>query len=504
MKELKEELKYFLNNKVLIATLIIVTLLSYGFAITHMSIGVDDLCFDRYVDGTYILSANRWGTWLIYKILGINEYNPFFVEGLTALIYMGTALLMCASIRSVAKDKISNAGYVVMACMFASFPVLQFPFRYQVTSISVSLGNALLILIVALTYHRFVNAKKPRKILPILLSFIVYGFIGGLAISTYESCIQTYIFFTCAMLLTHIRYVDKDIKFIKVVGLGLIFVLVLLICLAFYAGIGNLVINHLKEEQTYTGNYAYHQMNQLNEKGIAKLKSKVKSMIFYNPEEIFLTTFTCINIVFVFVAFAESIKNKSGKYLLLALVGGLANAIFFCMLYTLYYRTEFSWAVTVGFESMYIFEFFRNINPAKTEKLLIFIFVVLVFVGMRETAEYGYEDFRNNEHSKDVVQLIGNTIIRECENYKEKPVVYLTKQLFSDTDLLIWGFTAFEQKGLELTKYFNYLGYDIQGVDRGLYYVVDAFKDDYENSVKLNNYVSEGEQYIYVQLDNDL
>lgn len=47
--EYKEQIKYFILNKKYMIAIIIIGILSYGFTITHYSIGIDDLCFDRYV-----------------------------------------------------------------------------------------------------------------------------------------------------------------------------------------------------------------------------------------------------------------------------------------------------------------------------------------------------------------------------------------------------------------------------------------------------------------------
>lgn len=61
-KEYKENIKYFLNNKKYITAIIIITFLSYGFILTHFTVGIDDLCFDRYLNKGYWLAADRWGS----------------------------------------------------------------------------------------------------------------------------------------------------------------------------------------------------------------------------------------------------------------------------------------------------------------------------------------------------------------------------------------------------------------------------------------------------------
>ena len=53
MKDLFDEIKKFMQNKIFIICLILTAILSFGFGITHISIGIDDLCFDRY--GLFII-----------------------------------------------------------------------------------------------------------------------------------------------------------------------------------------------------------------------------------------------------------------------------------------------------------------------------------------------------------------------------------------------------------------------------------------------------------------
>ena len=38
----------------------ITTIMAYGFMLCNFAVGVGDLCLNRYVDSTYILSAGRW------------------------------------------------------------------------------------------------------------------------------------------------------------------------------------------------------------------------------------------------------------------------------------------------------------------------------------------------------------------------------------------------------------------------------------------------------------
>ena len=134
MKEIFEEVKNFMQNKIFIICLILITILSFGFGITHISVGIDDLCFDRYVTGTWMLSENRWGTWAIYNLFKIDSFTPFWLEFMTVLIYFVTALVLCAIVKIVSKDKLSDVSYLLLGCGYISFPILSFQFVYQSTN----------------------------------------------------------------------------------------------------------------------------------------------------------------------------------------------------------------------------------------------------------------------------------------------------------------------------------------------------------------------------------
>lgn len=118
MKEIvetyKEQVKYFISNKRYMVTMIIVAILSYGFTITHYSIGMDDLCFDRYVHGTYLLSAKRWGTWLLYNVLQINEFTPFWLDAVVVIFMVIIAIVLSAFIRKQYGNKIMELYFIFM------------------------------------------------------------------------------------------------------------------------------------------------------------------------------------------------------------------------------------------------------------------------------------------------------------------------------------------------------------------------------------------------------
>ena len=61
IKQYKEEVKQLVCHKRYFLAMIIVSILSYGFAITNYSVGVYDLCFDRYIKLNIYIVSKKMG-----------------------------------------------------------------------------------------------------------------------------------------------------------------------------------------------------------------------------------------------------------------------------------------------------------------------------------------------------------------------------------------------------------------------------------------------------------
>ena len=137
INEYKECFKYFINNRIFMFIIILTAVLSYGFAITNYSVGIDDLALDRYVSGTWILSAGRWGTWLVYNILGITKFTPFWLEFVSAILIIITAITICAILKKKLKEKYNITLYIILAATYISYPLINQSFIYQPTNLSI-------------------------------------------------------------------------------------------------------------------------------------------------------------------------------------------------------------------------------------------------------------------------------------------------------------------------------------------------------------------------------
>lgn len=120
-KQYQEAIKYFINKKIFIMIVILITILSFGFAVTNSSVGMDDTAFDRYYQDKEMLAIGRWGSYLVYQILNITEFIPFWIDFIASSIIMLTAVLWCIFLKKNLEDKLSITAYIIFASIFISF-----------------------------------------------------------------------------------------------------------------------------------------------------------------------------------------------------------------------------------------------------------------------------------------------------------------------------------------------------------------------------------------------
>ena len=134
--EYKENIKYFITKKTYIITIIMLTILCYGFYITNFSVGVDDFSQDRYVTGTYLLSQGRWGNVLLARLLNFTTFVPFWTEFIATIFLVFTAILLSAFIRKEIGHIVDKTVYYVLfSGILISYPVIHHIFLYNLTNL---------------------------------------------------------------------------------------------------------------------------------------------------------------------------------------------------------------------------------------------------------------------------------------------------------------------------------------------------------------------------------
>ena len=124
MRQLFDEINYFLRQKFFMLFLCITAIACYGFAITHVGIGVDDTMVDIYIQDGLEVIMGRWTCFLVNKLFHFGEYMPFITEFAGMLLLMTAAVLYCVLFKRLAGDKITVTAYTAFACAFVSCPFI--------------------------------------------------------------------------------------------------------------------------------------------------------------------------------------------------------------------------------------------------------------------------------------------------------------------------------------------------------------------------------------------
>lgn len=498
--EYKKQIKYFLNNKIYMISVILVAILSYGFTITHYSIGIDDLCFDRYVSGTYILSAKRWGTWALYNIFNIKEFSPFWLDFIVALLMVVIAIVLSAFIKKQFGDKIKTGGYIIFSSLLISNPLINQFFIYQSTNLAIVVSNLIVICCSIVIFENYFNENKKYI-------NIISGLILTIPISMYESCIQTFLVFLFVTIF--IKTIQNNTSLKKLFKYFCLSVLMLALGVAMYFIIGKALLFILDKLGYMHKNFAYNHSLWTNEifkdatimeKIHVVYKLIVQDMVtqikVYLPIRIFIIFFLII-FVMEYIDFLKT--NKLSK--LVILVGTfLTNFIFIVLLTILLFRMQFSWIVTTAFMGLYIYQKFTN--KEKLKYIINMCAILLIIVQTRMLNQYFYNDYKRYEKEKYIANDIAINVMKTTD-YKNKPILCITTEpkdhniyeINGDNGLRIfqWGITAFDESQTEITKFINEQGYEFL-------YITD--KESKKAKEKFKNLDEETKNKNIIELDD--
>ena len=462
MEKIKEDYKiatkYFLKNKLFIVTIILVTILSFGFTITNPSVGMDETAFDRYYQNKEMLESGRWGSYLLYSGLGIIEFIPFWIDFLVATIIAFIAVMWCIFLKKNLQEKLSIGAYLVFATIFISFPIINESYIFSNSSLAVMLGTFLASLGIMLFYENYNNIHK--KMIYLLISIIL-----AVAFSMYEACGQIMLVSICITTLLML-YTNKDKKIKEIFkyafcALGILIAGVILdeiiVKLIYMAGVR--ASNEADKEISW-GKYGIVESLQLIMINIVNAMRNTK----YFPVLIF-DTFSGIGLA---ISILQSDKKKNWMILIIFIAMFLSNfAISMLQLDSVLYRTCTSWGLFVAVIIMVAYKF---LSEYKITKILAIIMIGMLVLQQTKTLnQLFYNDYMR--YQKDL--HIAYELIYDLEKDYDtsKPLVIMGTPYKGRGDygaqsnslsVLWWGKKAFNDNGREFIKFLNSLGYDFK------------------------------------------
>lgn len=121
------------------AALTLTAVCSYGFLITHHTVGIDDTPFSLYFEEGLNAIVGRWFLFLLNKVFHVAEFVPFIVDLAGVLILMTATAVWGILLRSICGERVPRWGYLLFSCIFLSCPLLAEVYPYYLHN-GVSIG----------------------------------------------------------------------------------------------------------------------------------------------------------------------------------------------------------------------------------------------------------------------------------------------------------------------------------------------------------------------------
>ncbi len=141
MKKLGAAFREFISNKIYMIMLSLTAVCSYGFMVSHPTVGIDDTAIPAYFQDGLAPAMGRWSLYLLNKLFHVSDFAPWMTELAGVLLLMASATLWCAVIYQIAGRTVSVWGYAFFAALFISCPLISEVYVYYLhNGISIAYG----------------------------------------------------------------------------------------------------------------------------------------------------------------------------------------------------------------------------------------------------------------------------------------------------------------------------------------------------------------------------
>lgn len=503
MKNLKEEIEFFVRKIEYIIPLIITAILSFGFVITHYSVNIDTLSSERYYREGELLTQSRYGGVLLDKIFGVMEYNPFFVDCLAVIFLVMASIAFCILFKKISKNKINTVAYTIFSCLFVSYPLINEIFVYT----PMSLGVCFSFFIVAVILNLLYSYRDSKKIRNLIYSTLLMSLI----ISIYESSAAVLL---CGFFIIEILdfiYNNQNKKIKEGIMNLVIMAIPMVVALIINSIISNLIFA-LGDISPNANRAAKTIMYQAL--GLANGIKNLINTVFYNYIvngflylPITVMQISCVIMFIIGIVYAVKHKNIT---IFLLFLGSICSIFALSVIQgnSAPYRTCQVFQIFSAFAFMILIQSLINANKSKIVKnIFICLSFLVIFYQAKDLNKYFYLNYTRYEQEKialvsmaeqlklnyDIknkpVVFVGNydlsNYIKErCyiktdtlgakianklvsiidpdnQTYSEEKYAYIYKPIDSNINsYLNWGTRAFSEVNTEILKWLDILGYD--------------------------------------------
>lgn len=546
MKSFWEEFKYFWSNKFYAVAVSLTAVCSYGFLVSHETIGIDDTCIPLYFEDGLAPAVGRWTLYLINKCFHLSDFAPWMTEiaGVLLLLFAVTAWCVVFS-RILGRGK-SIVGYTFFSAVFLSCPLISEIYVYYLhNGISLAYGLTAICLLLVLKAMETGQIKKKRASYTVGAAVVLAAALG-----CYESFM---IVFAVGMLFAFILvrgFADHEKKYLgnPLSWVGMLFVTAVS-AVAFRWLILSLIsaLFHIEIPESFLVKY----------RSVFSFEDMSRAEFFMNVKRFwlkyYLNAFAYLPIaVLVFgiaalfmLCIVRGIRKKDIFLPLAALAVPLAPA---CMVIIegkeTYYRASQYVPLIGAFAIFLILMLIREHLPKFCMAVGAALAFVLLWNQCAEMNKWFYVDYLKYQDTRNVMEQVAYDLEKGYD--LQKPIVFrgayfvpfgIAKDAYLEFDsaryrwirrigdlidphlvekynaegvygyvfaetpvnsTLRWGVTAFDGTGGELGNFMKMLGHDFK-IETDLKKIEEAQKRTVEmTNFPENGYIREYEEYIIV------
>lgn len=421
-KELFQDIKNLKNGKWIVRILIAVAVLTYGYFVTHSTIGMDDTAIETYFVEGFAPYVGRWTLFLLNYVFDFASYTPYFMDILGVALLCLAAYLFCVLWTRISGGKVRTLSLIAFATIFITYPLIGEVYIFYLHN-GISLSFVLMAL-TGLAWWDYLS-KGDRK------QFIWMTLFLSLAIGCYESFATVYIVLICGIYtLGLVNGTIKKRKF-KIWLKDLVFAVIPLVLAMLIRSTVYTFICVCLGMTTSARDMSALQLWFVNPP-LVLLKDLIYQFLMRfvaNGEYIFgVKVFVVTTVVFILASFVFMIAKKKWSMLLFGIGIVLAPwLLIFLQLVITPYRATQALMLFIAFGWLICFEYLFLIDWKKGGKVVqVLAGVVLAIVVFRqgfELHQYFYFDAAKDEYNEAYCHELAQELIREYDT--TKPVIFI-------------------------------------------------------------------------------
>lgn len=407
-------------------TIILVTIITYGFLLTNQSIGVDDEAFDFYFKNHGMAMSGRYGYDLIMRIFNVYDYFPVWRDSIAIILLCMGAIIFVNILKRASSGNFSENAAIIFSSVVITYPLIAKMFVY----ISGNIEVALIIIISGLAINfslEFFSTRK-KKYLIYIIALLTFG------ISMLENCMNYYL--TGMLICFYYMYVISDSVIERkksnlcIMIRKIIFLLIIIIvCILLNSILKRVVAELLNIDLINYGN-KYTSWGEDN--GIIIFKLFINSIwgVFkYNfLNTVFFKTYVACVIIFLFMVVYDAVRLRSVKPLILFLCIVSSTISFYIITGNANIPTRIFvvYSIFCGFVLSSLYD--RMNGKIKPSIIIVFV-VMIVFYQSREVQQIWKDDFVRYQKDVNLASEINYEIEKECKGVPSVPVVFIGSPL---------------------------------------------------------------------------